>query len=302
VLRFTRAKPPEIRPLEARSFLEGLRPQIQSVLPSTVELRIEAEPQLMLLGDSEQLCQAVTNLVTNARDAMPQGGTLTIEASRTLPSSAPVDASHAMAVISVRDTGLGIAEDVKTKMFEPLFTTKKSSGGTGLGLNVVHQIARAHGGTVFAESEAGDGSVFHLLIPISDALPAVKEKAEAKVPVRDVLIVEDDPGVASALLELARTMGLRVVHYATAAAAIEHFDGRSEVALLDIGLPDLDGTQLARMLWTLSPTLPVVFMTGHSDKELLPPAVAERASLLRKPFDASTLMDALTKARDRDLS
>ncbi|HEX7832167.1 MAG TPA: ATP-binding protein [Thermoanaerobaculia bacterium] len=297
VLRFTRVKTPELEPLDAASFLEKVREELALLMPSTINVRIVSEPKLTLHADREQLTQAITNLATNARDAMPHGGELTITAERRVPPNTTVRDPERFAHIAVTDTGPGITDQVKARMFEPLFTTKRGAGGTGLGLNVVHQIARAHGGSVYVESELAKGATFHLLIPASTA---TVEEAPAPVtgaPLRDMMIVEDDPVVAAALIELATTLGLRVVHYPTAAAAIERFDEKPpEVALLDIGLPDLDGTQLAQMLWRLAPELPVVFMTGHSDKQLLPSAVAHRATLLRKPFDATTLMDALTRA------
>jgi CheY-like chemotaxis protein len=260
-------------------------------------MRIESEPRLMLHADREQLTQAITNLVTNARDAMGDGGLLTIRAARNVPQQAALREPERFASIAVSDTGVGITEQMKTQMFEPLFTTKRNTGGTGLGLNVVHQIARAHGGTVFVESEPGQGATLHLLIPASTAV-AEEAPAQAKrANLRRLMIVEDDPAVAAALIELATTLGLQVVHFATAAATIESFDARHcEVALLDIGLPDLDGTQLALMLWHLAPNLPVVFMTGHSEKELLPSSVAHRTTLLRKPFDATAMMIALGQA------
>jgi two-component system cell cycle sensor histidine kinase/response regulator CckA len=297
VLRFTRAKTPELAPIDAASFLEKLRAELTTIIPPTINIEIECQPKLMLNADREQLTQALTNLATNARDAMPRGGTLTITATRDVPPNAAVREPERFAHIAVRDTGLGIPEEVQRRMFEPLFTTKRGSGGTGLGLNVVYQIARAHGGSIFVESEIGQGATFHLVIPAStEAVPDSPQQTNSAT-LKELMIVEDDPIVAAALIELATTLGLRVVHYPTAATAIERFDEKKpEVALLDIGLPDLDGTQLAQMLWRLEPELPIVFMTGHSDKELLPSDVASRAEVLRKPFDATTLMDALTRA------
>jgi PAS domain S-box-containing protein len=296
VLRFTRARTPEVVPLDVAAFLEKLRPELASLLREDIALVIECEPRLTLLADGEQLAQAITNLATNARDAMPRGGVLAVRARRRVPEGSVRD-PHRYADIAVHDTGLGISEEVKARMFEPLFTTKRGSGGTGLGLNVVYQIARAHGGTVSVESEIGSGATFHLLIPKSTAVVEERQPEPKPASLREVMIVEDDPAVATALIELATTLGLQVVHYSTAAAAIERFDeNHPEVALLDIGLPDIDGTQLALMLWRLQPELPIVFMTGHSEKQLLPTAVAHRATLLRKPFDATTLMNALSHA------
>lgn len=297
VLRFTRAKTPELAPVDAASFLESVRAELVGSLPPNIIIDIVCQPKLVLLADREQLKQAIINLAMNSRDAMPRGGNLTITADRKIPSMAAVRKDEHFAHIAVTDTGLGITDEVKSRMFEPLFTTKRGSGGTGLGLNVVYQIARAHGGSVFVESEAGQGATFHLLIPASTEIVEEAPPAVTTFTLKELMIVEDDPVVAAALIELATTMGLQVVHYPTAATAIERFDEKKpEVALLDIGLPDLDGTQLAQMLWRIAPELPVVFMTGHSDKELLPSNVAHRAELLRKPFDATTLMNALTRA------
>ncbi|HEX7807456.1 MAG TPA: PAS domain S-box protein, partial [Thermoanaerobaculia bacterium] len=158
VLRFTRVKTPELEPLDAASFLEKVREELALLMPSTINVRIVSEPKLTLHADREQLTQAITNLATNARDAMPHGGELTISAERRVPPNTTVRDPERFAHIAVTDTGPGITDQVKARMFEPLFTTKRGAGGTGLGLNVVHQIARAHGGSVYVESELAKGA------------------------------------------------------------------------------------------------------------------------------------------------
>src|ERR1700737_4189555 len=208
----------------------------------------------------------------HARDAMPAGGTLTVQASQP-----PPDAVFAFGIvtnpaqfiqISVSDTGQGITPEVMQHVFDPLFTTKKS-GGKGLGRAVAHQVLTQHGGYIFAESEVGRGTTFHIFLPKGD--PPCGESCEIpkqpqKPDTRTLLMIEDEQPIVEGMTALLSTMGMKVVSVGTggeAAAAVARF--HPDVVLLDFGLPDMDGSEVYTILRKLNPVLPVIFATGHGD-------------------------------------
>lgn len=303
VLRYTRASRPVLKPLNARELFDGLRSDLVQLLPSSIRLEIDADPELTLLGDANQLSQLFVNLAINARDAMPAGGSLVIRATRaksTAFTRSVVDGEATrFAYISFADTGVGMPEEVMERMFEPMFTTRKAQGGTGLGLSVVHEGIRAHGGQITAESVIGEGTTFHLFIPLAEevAVPApLQRNPTGDVKIENLLLVEDDDAVAEAVGESLRERGLDPTRVATAAAAIEltgrqHFD----VAIIDVGLPDLDGIRLAHTLREIGHDLCVVFVTGHADEREFAELIAKGDVILHKPFESDELIRSLAK-------
>ncbi|HEY2323294.1 MAG TPA: ATP-binding protein, partial [Thermoanaerobaculia bacterium] len=158
ILRFTQPSAPQRKALALDEWLEGLLPEIEAQCENKITIVTELPPgPLVVMADPSQMAQVITNLTNNARDAMPRGGTLTIRISEP-------ETEREFVQISVIDDGTGITPDVMAHIFEPLFTTKQC-GGTGLGLAVAHQIVQRHGGAIFAESEAGAGTAFHILLP-----------------------------------------------------------------------------------------------------------------------------------------
>lgn len=158
ILRFTQPSAPERKALPVNDWLEGLLPEIEAQCDNSTSVAIE-QPALspVIWADAGQMAQVITNLTNNARDAMPRGGTLTIRV------RAP-ETEEQFVQISVIDTGTGIPPEVMEHIFEPLFTTKKNRG-TGLGLAVAYQVVHRHGGVIFAESEIGSGTAFHIFLP-----------------------------------------------------------------------------------------------------------------------------------------
>jgi two-component system cell cycle sensor histidine kinase/response regulator CckA len=252
---------------------------------------------LTIFADAAQLSQVFANLISNARDAMPHGGRLSISARRGRAGE-----SFAFAIVAnperfvyftVEDTGTGMPESVLAHVFEPLFTTK-ANGGTGLGLSVTHQAVLAHGGHVFAESAVGKGSKFHVFIPT--ALDDVSEKllipAEAMPPCRRVLIVDDEPLIAEGLAELLQDYGLDVHVAGTGGAAIQCcLRFQPELAVVDINLPDIDGFEVAKRLAAECPGVKILFASGHRAEAA--PLRNDRSGFIQKPFDIRTLLAAM---------
>ncbi|MFN2441546.1 MAG: ATP-binding protein [Thermoanaerobaculia bacterium] len=205
ILRFTRSSEPQGRPVEAGPLLAGIEQRLSALMPEGIALDICSDEDLVLLVDREQVEQAVTNLAINARDAIGHQGVIEIRLTRCLSgevySFGVVPTSDRFAHLTVADTGAGMDEATLKQIFEPFFTTKK--GGTGLGLAIVHQIVRNHGGHVFAEGAPGEGTIFHLFLPLADPmdLGLEAETAEPGGGIRglQILLVEDDESVADGL-------------------------------------------------------------------------------------------------------
>ena len=244
-----------------------------------------------------ELESALLNVCINARDAMPEGGQLTIgtedielsrRTSRGQEGAAPGD----YVAISITDTGKGMPPDVMERAFDPFFTTKPLGQGTGLGLSQVYGFVRQSGGVVRLESAPGKGTTVHILLP-QHAVATVAEGVgaapapHAAGPGRAVLLVEDEDIVRSIAAERLRELGYRVLEAADGPAALQLLDGGAQVDMLvtDVGLPNgMNGRQVAEAVRKRRPELPLLFITGYAGAEL-PPG----SEVIDKPFDLNTL-------------
>ena len=253
-----------------------------------------------MMADAHQMQQVLSNLVANGRDAMNGRGTIWIDVSHCAAGGmqprnrVPTDLLR----ISVRDTGCGIPDAELSLIFEPMFTTKRSTG-TGLGLAVVHQIITRHGGEVIVESTPGAGTTFHLMIPKSPAPAAARVPQESSLLSRPsrLLLVEDDPHVAAGLVALLELEGIEM-RLATlgrdAVGEIESFV--PDAVILDVGLPDVDGVTVFADIAARWPDLPVVFSTGHGDEDLLEEALKRpNVGYLLKPYGVDELLEVLAR-------
>jgi PAS domain S-box-containing protein len=299
LLAFARRQPLEPKTVDADKLLAGL----SDILKRTLGPRIEVE---MIRGaglwrtrvDPNQLEHAVINLAINARDAMPEGGKLTIET-----ANASLDEAYAAAysevtpgqyvLISVSDSGMGMPPEVREKAFDPFFTTKPVGQGTGLGLSQVYGFLKQSGGQVTIYSEPGKGTTVKLYLPRS--LTAEESLRVATLPVGDlsaqgetVLLVEDDAEVRSHTAGLLRELGYGVVAAGTMASALLTLQERAEVKLLltDVGLPDGDGRKLADAARAISPELKILFMTGYTRNAIVHHGLLDPGVIvLTKPFN-----------------
>lgn len=297
ILRFTQPTPPELVPFVLEEWLREIEPALQALTPPPVHLTLApGEGETWIRGDASQLYQAMSNLTLNAVQAMPHGGEIVIAAGVAC-TSAPAGRFPA-AVISVRDSGTGISSDALAHVFEPLFTTKRN--GTGLGLAITHQIVRAHGGEVSVHTIPGAGSEFKIFIPLAEPTTRAHDQAPRKNGERragTVLLVEDDAQVAaglSALLEL-EGMSCRLVSEGLAAeAAVER--ERPGVVVLDVGLPDLEGTAVFEILRARFPSLPIIFSTGHLDRSRVERFLMEESvGYVSKPYEIEALLGEIAR-------
>ncbi len=250
--------------------------------------------------DQTALQLAVLNLAVNARDAMPEGGTIVIRAR----NGEPRDPRAPSVSISVIDAGIGMSKETQARIFEPFFTTKEIGKGSGLGLAQVHGFAEQSGGRVEVESEEGKGTTVTLILPKSEAAKSIRPPASAsagrsEVALGTALLVEDDNEVAAMTTEMLEHLGWRVLRAASAEAALGVLaaEGEVDVVFSDVMMPGgQSGLDLARQVRESRPHLPIVLTSGYS-AAVKHEAAAEGLPLLAKPFTLDTLASALHLAR-----
>ncbi len=302
ILRFTQPAEPELATIDVPSLVESFRAEAQHLLGTAIDFVVIVEGgPLTVEADADQLTQVLTNLLLNARDAIDGAGHVTVLCRRDREVIDPrsPDGSRDMVHIEVRDSGRGIPQEVTDKIFEPLFTTKPR--GTGLGLSVVHQIIKTHGGEIHLESREKVGTSFHIMLPsaadgIVEEAPTPRA-AEPESEVRRVLLVEDDPVVTLGLSMLLESEGFSVQTVLTggeAAPEIERF--RPDIVLLDYGLPDMTGVDVFKIIRARWPDLPVIFSTGQGDRNALRESIESGGvGYLLKPYELNQLLDEMRR-------
>jgi PAS domain S-box-containing protein len=304
MLTFSHKTPTCRQPLNLRSVVVGAVRFLERLLPATIEVVVEGTdgPPLWVSADGAQLQQVVMNLAINARDAMPDGGTLRIALLEDeQPAEPDATAPRHVARLLVGDTGSGIPPDVLPHIFEPFFTTKPPGQGTGLGLAIVQSVAARHGGSIDVHSEAGKGTTFAVHLPCIEA-PAATDIAEPHAATACgrgelVLIVDDNVQVLDVITSGLRQMGyqaLQATSVPTASAQCARFGQRLRLAILDVDLPGGSGLQVLRALRSSMPALPAVIITGNVDRDLQSEE-DERTRVFQKPFRLTDLLGAVTE-------
>ncbi|MES1240008.1 MAG: PAS domain S-box protein [Acidobacteriota bacterium] len=311
LLVFSRRQEVQARATDLRKLLEDVEVMLERLLGEDVELIREIGPRLgQVWGDSGELHQVILNLVVNACDAMPAGGTLRL-------SLGDVEADQEIAVeggrlppgryvlLQVSDTGKGMDEEVRARIFEPFFTTKGPGEGTGLGLSTVHAIVRRCKGGIAVESHPGKGSTFRVYLPCTESAPEDSQPVEpafepGPAPVDDggratILLVEDDEMFRGLLRQVLEGQGYQVLAAENPAAALEVAAAQGDgvqLLLSDMVMPGGNGADLAQKLGSRYPALKVVLMSGYTDDALASrsadPTVAN--AFLEKPFATRDLL------------
>ena len=286
-----------------RQTLQLLRP----LAGEDVELRLRfAEGLGQVEADRTQMEQVVLNLTTNARDAMPRGGTLTIETANLDVAETTLVGANAIppgawVTLRITDTGAGMAQELQERVFEPFFTTKGPGRGTGLGLSSVFGIVAQSGGVVSLESELGCGTSFCIYLPRL-AIPreiatSAAEPVELRSRAGTLLLVEDDPALRRLLQRTLAEQRHTVLEAADRVEALElaqSHTGRLDALITDVVMPHGSGRELAEQLLKIHPEAAVIFMTGYTDDAvLLRGVLAHEVRLLRKPFPITALSAAL---------
>jgi len=276
---------------------------LQSSLRGDIEIRIDVGQNLWPVKvDPGELELALLNLAVNARDAMPDGGKLTMSARNVaLADNAATDHLEGdFVAVAVQDTGLGIAPDVLPKIFEPFFTTKEVGKGTGLGLSQVYGFAHQAGGSATVTSTLGSGTTFTLYLPRTEEQPGAGEGDDMSVPNRGsgtILFVEDNKDIAEVTKVNLEELGYRVIAVANADTALDILKANAEIDLVfsDIVMPgQLNGVDLARELRVIRPNLPVVLTTGYS--AAAQEAAPDGFTIIPKPYQLDRLHQILSAA------
>ncbi|MEJ8815756.1 PAS domain-containing protein [Variovorax ureilyticus] len=298
LLAFSRRQSLDPRPVDVNALIRSMEELMRRSLGEQVRLCVNLTPEAVFaVGDESQLESAILNLSINARDAMPRGGDLTISTEEiVVPPSAQREIDGFLPgryiALRVADTGTGMTPDVLARAFDPFFTTKPIGQGTGLGLSMVYGFAQQSHGHVQIDSEPGRGTTVTLLLP-----RATQAAAGTEAPMPDplpqgngefVLVVEDDPSVRLFVLEVLAQHGYRALEAANGNEALPFLlEPRLQIDLLvsDVGLPGMNGRQLAEQARQCRPGLPVLFMTGYAEYALnRSEFLAEGMQMISKPF------------------
>jgi PAS domain S-box-containing protein len=309
LLAFSRRQPLNPKPLDVNRFISGLSDFLGRSLGEIIEVEMIGSGGLWQVEvDAAQLEAAILNVALNARDAMPSGGKLTIEACNSFLDHdyCRVNAEvlpGQYVQMAITDTGMGMTDEVLNRAFEPFFTTKIVGQGTGLGLSQVYGFVKQSGGHVKIYSEPGEGTTVKIYIPrfIGD-LPkedAIGSEGTGGTPGETILIVEDDQDVRNYLLEVLRELNFRVLEAQDAVSALSLIDRRDvniDLLLTDVILPGMNGRQLAGEVTTRLPDIKVLFMTGYSRNAIIHQGRLDpRVEMIQKPITQDALA---TRIRD----
>lgn len=308
LLAFSRRQMLQPQVLHLNDVVLDIGKMLRRLIGEDIKLTVALDPALETVRvDPSQLEQVILNLAINARDAMPDGGALTIRT-----ENVTVDESQARLVpearpgrfvcLSVEDTGAGISVEIREHLFEPFFTTKEQGKGTGLGLAVVHGVISQHGGWVVVDSVPGQGARFHVYLPVVAAASSNGDAIELALdPLcghgERVLLVEDESSVRDAISRALEENGYTILAAANAAEALELYEreqGRFDLLLSDVVLPGQSGVQLAEELLARKPGLRVLLTSGYADREPLRNAIRQKDfRFLQKPYDVAGLLHAV---------
>jgi len=310
LLAFSRRQVLKLEPINLNDSIQSISSMLSRLLGENVRLTLDLAPNLWSVGaDKGQFDQVVMNLAVNARDAMPNGGELTIGTHHALftpeaPDPHAIMPSGHYVKLSIRDTGQGMTPETMAHIFEPFFTTKELGKGTGLGLATVYGIVKQSQGYIFVESTPDQGTTFHLYYPRVAAAPIV---AETKPVVRargseTLLVVEDQDSVRSLIVGVLMREGYRVIEAAKVEDALRVAASLPEpvqVLVTDIVMPQISGHVLAKRLRQVWPDLRVLFMSGHSDLVQPGPPDEPRTAYIQKPFLPKDLAERLRDFLDK---
>ncbi len=299
LLAFSRRQSLDAKPVDVNSLIQSMRDLVERAIDERVELAFALAPDLPnAMVDPHQLENALLNLVINARDAMPSGGVLTIGTSLADGAQAR-DAGLRVAgdsvVVAVTDTGVGMSAALIEKVFDPFFTTKPLGQGTGLGLSMVYGFVRQSGGEVRIESQPGMGASVRLYLPTTSAAsPSVvaPELAATGGGGERVLVVEDDASVRLLVREVLLELRYQSVEFADPHAAIPALssDDRIDLMITDVGLPGMNGRELAEIARRHRPALPILFITGYAENAAIRAGfLGSNMAMLGKPFSLDAL-------------
>jgi len=310
LLAFSRREAVRPEPLQLASVVRGVEKMLRRLIGEHITLLTRLDDVSPIMADASQLEQVLVNLCVNARDAMPEGGTLRIELRQQAPTDPGAPPDGETVVLSISDTGTGMDPELLKRIFEPFFTTKEVGKGTGLGLSMVYGIVTQNGGQISVDSSLGRGSTFTITFPVTDLGHAAYH---GSTPPRDrapgtgtVLLVEDDPSVRHITARILRRHGYVVVEAGrpSEARAVCETGDQIDLLLTDLVMPEMTGVKLAEELALARPGLRVLFMTGYAGAALNQPqsGLPSPEHVIQKPFTSDALLDRVRAALVADPS
>lgn len=305
LLTFGRHKIVAESAVEVGHFVADMKPMLLPLTDTMIDLElIVPEEKIYIDCSPNELSQVIMNLVINARDAMPEGGTVTLEVARiekaALPAVVPEDVQDREFVrLAVRDTGTGMDQKTMEKIFDPFFTTKAQGKGTGLGLSVVYGLIRQMEGFIDVRSALGEGTSMDIYFPLTDKRPQARSISEdegtgaLRFEGFTAVVAEDEPDILEIVSSLLEGMGMNVLKASNGNEALlrqEDHEGRIDFLITDVMMPGLDGVKLAELFQSLRPETFVVFMSGYpAAGQMAPVELPQGAYFMAKPIDYEKL-------------
>ena len=311
LMAFSRSQAMQPAVLDASALLNELAPVVRSVVGRRIDLIMKADAgPLWIKADRSQIDHALMSVVVNARDAMPEGGRLTLEAVPAIVdeggrafSDDPLLRPGRYVAVALSDTGHGMSEEVRRRALEPFFTTKGRAEATGLGLSTVYGIVRQSGGYLWLDSQVGHGTTIKIYLPQMDAAgkPLELPGSDAPTGTEIILLVDDETALREVLAASIRGAGYAVLEAANGTDALrvaESAKGEIQLLLSDVMMPGMNGAELFERLHQARPGLRVVFMSGATREALREREDTARAPFLWKPFAADELLRTIRRALD----
>jgi CheY-like chemotaxis protein len=313
LLAFSRRQVMQPQSLDLNTVVDGITPMLRRLIGENVELATRLAPKLRRVrADQSQFEQVIVNLAVNARDAMPQGGRVTLATAEVVLDAAYVRRHEGAQAgphiqLSVTDTGIGMDAATVLRIFEPFFTTKGPGRGTGLGLSTVYGIVRQSGGTIDVESEPGHGTTFRVNLPV-EVETVTEEVVAAPPPVapgwETILLVEDEADVRDLARDILRECGYTVLEAGDAQQAMSVASahaGAIHLLLTDVVMPGASGRDLVQRISPVRPTMKIVYMSGYTDDAIVHHGVLDAGvTLIAKPFSPEDLARRIRSVLDDD--
>jgi PAS domain S-box-containing protein len=311
LLAFSRKQVLEMKAVSINNTIENMTKMLGRLVPANITFEIIPQIQEQkILSDPVQLEQILLNLVVNARDAMPDGGLLSIKTAdvefqetHLLGNEEMKPGSYVM--IAVTDTGTGMSQDVTQKIFEPFFSTKGIGKGTGMGLSTVYGIVKQHRAHIFVNSEIGRGTSFEIYFPVAEGVTEEACEDNIKRDVRGnetVLVVDDEPLILKVIVTLLKPLGYSVLEASSGESALwvsENYQGKIDLLLTDVVMPGINGNVLAERLSERRPEINIIFMSGYTDDAIAHHGVLnEGVVLVNKPIKGYVLAGRIREVLD----
>ena len=310
LLAFSRRQVLEMKVVNLNDIVSAFQKMLRRIIGEDIEFTMQLEPELKnAKADPAQIQQVIMNLAINARDAMPEGGRLTIQTQNAVFDEACAKGRPGLTpgnyvMLAVSDTGIGMAKETAEKIFEPFFTTKAPGKGTGLGLATVYGIVKQHDGHIWVNSELGKGTSFKIYLPqAAEEAPAKeeppKEDREDVQGSATILVVEDEDAVRKLTCNILKSRGCKVLEAQTSQEAlriVETYEAQIDLLLTDVVMPQMNGRELYRQAALARPGLKVLYMSGYTDEVIAHHGVLDaQIEFLQKPFTIDELVKKVSE-------